>query len=253
MIASVALALILGAVVSSVFAVRASNRARAERKERLRAEGAERSLERTFARSLARPLNPLPAVTSLSEPERESLWQLAGYDGEVLRLHFLDAADDPLVLRQLGARAEPAVAAALGLDPERRAKASRMLVERLRDPALPLESKAEMAFLLLEIEDRPGPATEQAAEALVQAIEGPVFHQLRSRLVKRLVDGADRIEPHAAGRLMLAGLEHETDAVARGQLAKALSSTVSRLEPAAAARLCGRRQGPGRGPRACDG
>ncbi len=114
-----------------------------------------------------------------------------------------------------------------------------MLVERLRDPALPLESKAEMAFLLLEIEDRPGPATEQAAETLVRAFEGPVSQQLRSGLVKRLADVANRIEPSAAARIMLAGLEHETDADARGQLAGALSSTVSRLGPAEAAKVWG--------------
>jgi tRNA A-37 threonylcarbamoyl transferase component Bud32 len=240
LIASVALALILGAVVSSIFAVRASNRARAERKQRLRAEGAERSLERTFARSLARPLDPdAGQATSLSEPERESLWQLAGYDGDAVRLRFLDAADDPLVLRQLGARSEPAVTAASGLDPARRAKASRMLVERLRDPALPLESKAEMAFLLLEIEDHPGPASEQAADALVQAYAGTVPQQLRSRWEKRLGDVADRIEPNAGGRIMRAGLERATDADARRLFAIALSSTVSRLDAAEGARVCG--------------
>ena len=224
LIASVALALILGAVVSSVFAVQAVN--------------AERSLERAFARSLAKPLNPdADDATSISEPERESLWQLAGYDGESLRLRFLDAADDPLVLRQLRARSEPAAVAALGLDPERRAKASQMLVERLRDPALPLESKVELAFLLLEIEDRHRVATEQAADVLIQAFWGPVSQQLRSRWEKRLKEVAKQIEPNAAGQVMLAVMEHVADADGLTGWAEALASLATRLEPPGAAKL----------------
>ena len=94
-----------------------------------------------------------------------------------------------------------------------------MLTDRLRDPALPLESKAELAFLVLEIEDHPSLATERAAEAVVRTFEGPVSGQLlRSGLVKRLAEVANRIEPNAAARILLAGLEHATDAGTRGAI-----------------------------------
>ncbi len=70
--AAVALALVLGAVVSSFFAL-------AERRGRIRAEQAEQGTERTFAQSLARPLDPDGDEENhgtLSEPETVALWEL---------------------------------------------------------------------------------------------------------------------------------------------------------------------------------
>ena len=89
--ASVALALILGVVVfdrlrperREIAPCEAANRTIAERQERFCAEKAEKGViivrddtERTFARSLARPLNPRGVGDPvLSEPEIEALWE----------------------------------------------------------------------------------------------------------------------------------------------------------------------------------
>ena len=102
--AAVALALVLGAVVSSFFAL-------AERRGRIRAEQAERATERTFAQSLARPLDPdgdEESMGRLSEPETAALWELSLQQGKPIGLRFLDEATrDPIAVRQLRARSEP--------------------------------------------------------------------------------------------------------------------------------------------------
>ncbi len=91
--AAVAMALLLCAVVSSFFAL-------AERRSRI-------LTERTFAQSLARPLDihgDEENHENLSEPESAALWELSLHQAEPLGLRFLDeAARDPVAVRQLRA------------------------------------------------------------------------------------------------------------------------------------------------------
>jgi hypothetical protein len=73
----------------------------------------------------------------LSEPETAALWELALHQGEPIGVRFLDEATrDPLTARQLRARAEPALIAAIGLNLGQRDRASRLLIEKLRDAKL---------------------------------------------------------------------------------------------------------------------
>jgi hypothetical protein len=151
--ASVALALMLGAVISSFFAV-------AERRGRIRAETAEHEAtaandrtERTFAQSLVRPFDPdgdERRLEVLSEPEMAALWELSLHQSGPIGLRFLDEASrDPFTARQLRSRSEPALIAALGLDLEKRDRASRMLTYKLRGTELPLPSYVDLAFIAL--------------------------------------------------------------------------------------------------------
>ncbi len=100
LIASVAMALILGTTVSTVFAVRASNQAWTERIVRNLAETAEKDnrkardeIEGNFVRNLIRPLDAgSDADDVLGPSEVEALWELAGHGAESLGLRLLDEA-----------------------------------------------------------------------------------------------------------------------------------------------------------------
>ena len=230
--ASVALALVLGIVVSTLFAYQ-------ERKARIRAEKAEDNAERAFARSLVRPLNPDGERTwILSKPEVEALWELASQTSESPRERFLDEAlQDPLTLRQLRARSEPALIAAIGLDPDRRARTSRRLVERLSQSKLPLTSRAEIAFLLLDIGEGSGSATEDASEIILTARAGDLPPDLRAAWMGHIAwDDGDNIlklsdsrDPSVAVRLLSNAIKQETDRNARYYLRQALGKASTRL------------------------
>ena len=82
--------------------------------------------EHLLARSLAAPRNPDADVAPqpLSLPETQSLWELAGHAGGKFSLLFLkEATGDPRLARQVRARSEPALIAAVGLDASRQEKA----------------------------------------------------------------------------------------------------------------------------------
>jgi hypothetical protein len=241
--AAVALALVLGAVVSGFFAL-------AERRGRRRAEQAERDAiaandrtERTFAQSLARPLDlngDEDNHRTLSEPETVALWELSLHQGEPIGLRFLDEATrDPIAVRQLRARSEPTLIAAVGLDTGRRERASRLLSERLRDQARPLWSKAEVGIVALELEDRAGPVAEESAGIIVQALKDDHPENLRTSWRNHLIEGSARLDPSIVAHLLVATLERETDADVRSKVARALATVASRLERAEAARICG--------------
>jgi serine/threonine protein kinase len=234
--AAVASALILGAVVSSFFAL-------AERRGRIRAERAEQESERTFAHSLARPLDSDGDEGSdgtLSEPENVALWELSLHQGKPIALRFLDEATrDPLTVRQLRARSEPALVAAVGLDVGRRERTVRLLGERLSDPGRPLWSKAEVALVALELQEQAGTASDHHAEAIVQALTADHPENLMNSWRNHLIEGSARFDPSIAARLLAAVIERETDADGRTQMASALATVARRLTQTEAARICG--------------
>jgi predicted Ser/Thr protein kinase len=211
--ASVALALVLGATVSSLFAYQ-------ERKARIRAETAEIKTEKAFARSLVRPFNIKGFATitdasqmgpdasinrpNLSEPEVEALWELTGQSSESLRERFLDEAiREPLAFRQLQARSEPALIAALGFDPTRRAWAVDLLFNRFQQADLKLETKVDLAFLLLQLEDRPEPRFEEASKLIRQALQQNLPAEQRKSLESRIAGSVGWIAPMRAAELII--------------------------------------------------
>src|SRR5205814_10292179 len=125
--AAVAASLLAGTAISTYFAIEANARANAERDARQRAEAAEDGLEKETALSLIGPLDPKGGAT-LSQPEVEALWRLAGTGNERLRLRFLDEAmRTEMTAGLLRLRAEWFVHAAIGVDPQRRERAERLL------------------------------------------------------------------------------------------------------------------------------
>jgi tRNA A-37 threonylcarbamoyl transferase component Bud32 len=244
---AVAASLLIGIVASTFFAFK-------ERRERHRAVIAEKKavdardgMEGLLARGLAKPLetdvDPLDSETSapkaLSVPEAEALWELARLGDTDIGLRFLDEATrDPIATAQLGARSEPALIAAVGLDAEKRKRAARLLSERLGDPGLPLQSKVDLAFVALELEDRASPETEEECGFLIQGLAGdfPDQHQAWTR---RLIAVSARIDPSLAARTLAEALRRDTNADARTSLALALSEVAGRMDPTEAARICG--------------
>ncbi len=100
-----------------------------------------------------------------------------------------------LALGQLRARSEPALIAAVGLDTGGRERASRLLRERLRDEGRPLWSQAEVGFVALELEDKAGPASEECAGIIVQALTVDHAENLRTSWRNHLIEGSARLDP----------------------------------------------------------
>ncbi len=234
--ASLALALVLGTVVSGFFAL-------AERRGRIRAEEAEDRTERTFARSLVRPLDPLGderGDDNMSEPEITALWELSQLHSDSIGLCFLDEATrDPLTARQLRARSEPALIAAIGLDPTLRERAYSLLSSKLRDSALPGPTRAESAIIALELEAQPGTTMEEFIKTIVESLTADAPESARTSWPRHLLDVSDRIDPIVATRLLAAALAVETDIEVRSEIASRLATTAGCMPPAEGAKFLG--------------
>src|SRR5207302_11341532 len=127
--------------------------------------------------------------------------ELSRHQGEPVGLRFLDEATrDPIALRQLRARSEPALIAAVGLDTGKRERASGLLSERLRDQGRPLWSKAEVGFVALELEDSAGPVAEEYAGIIVQALKADHPENLGASWRNHLIGGSARLDPSIASR-----------------------------------------------------
>ncbi len=241
--ASLTLALVLGSLISGLFAFQ-------ERQARIRAEKAEDTMERAFARSVLRPLDPDGnnegcsgcTCVPLSESEVDALWDLASQDSDSLRLRFFDEAiRNPLMLRQLRANSEPALIASIGLNIDRRARVSKLLAEWLDRSDMPLATRAEIALLFLDIEDRPGPASEAASGIIFRAMAGqvPQWGGLPSEWKCHLITLWDYQDPGVATSLLVTAIERMNSADDRGVLAWALARLSARLKPIEASRACG--------------
>jgi len=216
--------LVAVAAISLIAASQAQARARAERRDR-------ETIEQTFARSLVRPLNPEGGGGNLTYPESEALWELAEHRGERLWLRYLnEAIHDPLRTRQLVARSEPALVAALGLDRSKYDRAIRLLADRCHESAIPQEQKADVALVALQLTGGSSPDTRQWIEVIGGSIGN---HILRPGWNNLLADAAYRMEPHVACQVLTVALSHEQDY----PLASGLVAVANAMEPAEAARI----------------
>jgi tRNA A-37 threonylcarbamoyl transferase component Bud32 len=230
--------LVAACVFSIAFALQSRALARTERDRREIADKAMKEsdtardrLEQTFARSLVRPLNPEGNTETLTDPEFVALWELAESADDQLRLRFLDEATrDSMTTRQLQAKSEPALIAALGLDQAKSDQAIRLLAGRLHESAIPQEQRADVALVALQLADRPGPDTREWTEMIGQSMGD---HLLRPDWNNLLANAAHRMEPHVACQVLTSALEHEGDE----SLAIALVAVADSIEPAEAAKF----------------
>src|SRR6266498_1832695 len=143
--------------ISVALAVQARQLATVEREGREQAEQAADELEKETALSLIGPLDPKGAGT-LSQPEVEALWRLAGTSNERVRQRFLEEAfRTETTASQLRHRAAWFVHGAVGLAPERRERAERLLVEGMRDPDRSFSHRCEIAWVALELSESGSP------------------------------------------------------------------------------------------------
>ncbi|HKI34441.1 MAG TPA: serine/threonine-protein kinase [Gemmataceae bacterium] len=242
---AVAASLLGGIVISTYFAVQANrsaidanNRAVAEKAERERAEAAEQDLEKETALSLIGPLDPQGAVT-LNHQEVEALWRLAGTTNERVRLRFLEEARrTETTASQLRYRAAWFVHGAVGLDPQRRERAERLLAEAIGDRDKSLRLRVEIAWVALELSERGSPIRRTSAEVISQGWAAEEDPKLRDTWREVLLARAEEeFAPADAARLLNQALAQEKDAVARVRLAEGLAAVAGGLEPAEAARL----------------
>jgi hypothetical protein len=245
--AGLAAALLAVTTISVVLAVQAGQLTEqaerlteVEREGRQRADRAADELEQALARSLVRPLQPRPGLIYLREPEVEALWELAEKPGEKLWLRFMEEATrTPLAASQLGANAEPALIAAVGLDAEKRRRVERLLVERLQQADLAKEHQRGLGVAALTLGDVEGTTVRHITDKCLPMFDTTRFQSLDTALV-RFIGCAQALEATEGARLLSLALVKETDAEARLRLAEGLAALAGRLGPAEAARVCGR-------------
>jgi len=256
LLATVAFVLIAGTGVSTYFAIQADWRAgQAEKSaEEAREKGAEartRAKEAEQAReeaqvALARNwLGPLGLQENepLVDAEITALWQVAQGRGEHQWQRFLEEAlRTPQTTHQLRNRAGPALHAAIGLDPERRATVERLFLEKLDDPTIGHDQRTEVAIAAVGL-GKPTPrVTASAAAVLAQAMRQTTDARALRQQAWSLSVMAARLEPREAARvsaeavaLLVQAMSKTTDENAWSQLEQALSWMAARLEPREAA------------------
>gem|GEM_PF-3541063 len=196
--ASLILALVLGTVISGLFAIEASHRAHD-------ATLARNEMERTFARSLVMPLD-IDGETkeTLSEAEIETLWELATNRDDSLRLRFLEEATrDPITAAKLRARSESAMIAVVGLDTKKRQQADRILVSRRLDTKLSLTQQADIALVRAELEESSGPTVSGWVPVLIKAIHSNPLRATSLRWGTHIQTLLARMNPNSTEEVLL--------------------------------------------------
>jgi tRNA A-37 threonylcarbamoyl transferase component Bud32 len=247
--AGLAAALLAGTAISIGFAARANQKAEAERGERQRAEKAEGEavtaqgdLERALGRSLVRPLQR-DVRFMITEPEAEALWELAQAPGERLWECFLrEGTLTPRTCSQLAGRTEPALIAAVGLNPERRRRAEQLLMNQLQAPGLRQQQQLDLAYLTASLGELEPATIQHLADVFLGEVLLKATRWNRGETAK-FTTVAKALRPPDGARLLEQALEKDPDALAAGQLAIALADVAARLEPAEGAQVLARALG----------
>jgi serine/threonine protein kinase len=282
--AGLAAALLAGTAISIAFAVRADaqrknadafateanrereyakDRADEARQEQQRAVKAEDKLELALARSLVRPLalaRPVISgmfgevrVETLSELEAEALWELAQEPGERLWFRVVEmAADSPLTAGQLSTRAEPALIAAVGLDPDKRRRTAQLLGKRFQAKGLNLRHQFDLVSTAVILGDMEPANAAKAADILLEVLAHPDVLAMpdrtlvyRDEVVEMLVNVAGRLRAgesdqvlrHAA-RVLVQEVEKEPIGSWDGRrLVRCLAAVAAKVEPSEAVTL----------------
>jgi serine/threonine protein kinase len=199
--------------------------------------------EITLARSLLRPFALQPGP--LSEQEVDSLWELGGNRGERLWERFVkQALGNPMTTRQLKTRAEPALIAAVGLDPAKRLQVERLLGERLRDRKLADGQRADLALIAVSLKGLTPAAQAEVAETLTETLGKVTDPSAWPELADGISTLVTRMEPKEAARVCscaaatLSQAQAKTKPAAFEPFARGLSSLAAHMDPEEAALIC---------------
>jgi hypothetical protein len=236
-------ALLLGIAVSTYFAFASNaNFLEAHRRERdtnealVKVKEREQQLEETLARSLLRPLGHQANV--VTDPELEALWELAG-SGERVRMLFVEQAlQHPLTARQLRNRADMAVHAVVGLDPDQRECIEKLLLARLRDPKTEPRIRADSIIIGAALDDWSLEFAQLAARQTLDTLGKTTDPFNQAQLGHAVASLARRVGPdeaawlaRPAAREALEALGKTADPFALSALAQAVAALTPRLPP----------------------
>jgi serine/threonine protein kinase len=258
LLATVALLLIAGTTVSMYFAIQADRRAddaekSAEQAKKKEAEAQTREKEANEAREatqvmLARNwISPLGLRDgdAMIDAEITALWQVAENRSEQQWYRFLEEAlRTAQTTRQLRVRAGPALHAAIGLDPQRRAAVQQLLLQRLRDSTIGEDQRRDVALVAVALENPTPTFAVAVANVLAQAMSKTSNANDLNRLAQAFSAVAARLGPREAARVcaeaatvLAQTMSKTSDFYALRQLVESLSAVAALLEPREAARV----------------
>ncbi len=206
-----------------------------ERDKQISADNAE--LEETVARGLLRPIGH--DANKVTDPEIEALWELADNKNERVHLLFVQQAlQGPGTARQLLNRADMAVHAAVGLDPERRRQVEKALLAQLRDEKSDFAVRTDCVLIGLTLDEWSpefaSAAAHQAVEAMGKTTNGYALRDLAEAvavLAPRMESGETARQTSATVRQIQESLGKTPDTDARGALAQAVAALAPRMGP----------------------
>src|SRR5262249_42275012 len=138
---------------------------------------------------------------------------------------------------QLCNRAGPALHAAIGLDPERRAAVERLLWEQMQDPTLGDDQRTDVAFVVVALENQTPASNAAVAAVLAHVMTKTAAAAAMRRRARGLSAAAGRLEPREAAAVLALAMSKTADAIALSVLAEGLSAVAERLEPKEAAHV----------------
>ena len=222
---------------------RAEESALAEAKAKALAQASEENLEREMSLGIVGSMETNDDAI-LNELEVEALWRLARTANERVRLRFLEEAmRTDATANRLRTRSAWFVHGAVGLDPQRRIWATRLLTAGMRDPAKSVPQRTSIAWAALEFFERGSPLQRECAGIINEGWAAEKNEDYWGRF--SLLSGTDRLLPADAAPLLMLRFPRHPNLVAlsfaRGLYLDdrdLLWQAAGQLESLDAARLC---------------
>jgi hypothetical protein len=200
LLAAVLLSLAGGIALSTWFALDAREQARQANEEKRLANEARDEAEINLARGWLRPVGP--SRFDGNTFELDALWEVARSPRDRVRLRFLEEAlAGRATAAQLDNRREWAVHAAVGLDPEKRRQAERLLRSKLQAPATAPEVRWVCARVGVALGGCDQAFARDAAGAILEALGKNDASYEFLELAEALAGALDRLPPSEAGPL----------------------------------------------------
>jgi hypothetical protein len=191
-------------------------------------------LERTFARSLLRPMALQGGDEPMNEGEWEALWELATNRRGRLGYRFVEEASrNSKTIRQLRDRASLLLPAAVGLEAEQRVEVEALLLARLDDPTLTDQQKTDLGLAASAGDGLSSPAALRVARQLTRAMTDSIDESTLSKLAQGLSALAARMEAQDAAQAantLLKAIKDTQDRTAVCYLAQGLAAVAARME-----------------------
>jgi tRNA A-37 threonylcarbamoyl transferase component Bud32 len=200
----------------------------------------------SVARSLLRPL-AAQNLHELSDPEIDSLWELASTKEDRLRLRFVqEALRGPVTMRQLKDRAAVAMQAAVGLDSGTRTQMQHLLGKRLEAKGIESDEQAVVALTLAHLGVNDQSVAGRTITILTQAM-GQTTHPHEwadlSQGVSAVAVHLDQKEASRSAALLALAIRMTRNPYELKYYAQCLSVVASCLEPKESAAVCGQAAG----------